>query len=189
MHLLISGFVRLLHVSPFNTEYTSLPLQRVFRGAITKLHQSTSKEHAIQLDGEPYPGIQGDYRMIENLFVELLRNAIQYTDPNLDPYIRVTVDVCRDKRNCRIRILDNGIGIPPQYVALVWKPLERLNDIRVDGLGLGLTYAKRVVEVHHGTIEIKPRSEGGTCVEILLPLAKRPESAKRKGAVKTERGV
>ena len=169
MHLLIQGFARILNVNSLAAERVRLPLLRVIRNAIIRLRKEVGHDCDIQV-GDDFPVMWGDFRQIETMFYELFRNGILYVPEDRTPLVRVTSEHSGDPGRCCIQIADNGIGIPPDYSNLVWRPLERLNDIRVEGLGLGLTYVRRVVEVHGGDVRFVSNGLPGTCVEIQLPL-------------------
>src|SRR5208283_487036 len=73
-----------------------------------------------------------------------------------------------------IRISDTGIGIPAEDIPLVVQPFYRTTsayDAKHQGAGLGLPFAKAVVELHGGTLAIESRLGLGTTVTITLPIA------------------
>ncbi len=169
MHLLIQGFARLLSVTSFSSQVSEFSLQHVMRSALNRIRREMEKEVEVQLPAG-LPRMVGNRQQIEHLFYELLRNAILFADEARENIVEVAFEDSEGPREaCRIWVKDRGIGIPQEYAELVWKPLERLNDIQVEGLGLGLAYVKRVVEVHGGQVRIVPEYSPGTCVEVVLP--------------------
>jgi signal transduction histidine kinase len=72
---------------------------------------------------------------------------------------------------CRVAVADAGPGIPPAIREKIFTPFF---TTRSRGTGLGLPTAKRLVEAHHGTIQIDCPPGGGTTVTVLLPLAGTP---------------
>jgi len=180
MHLLIRGFARILRVTSLGGQRVRLPLTRVIRSAVTRVQREFGQDCRIEV-GDSFPDIHGDFRQIETMFYELLRNGLFYVPKERTPTVQVVRAASHDARICVVRVIDNGIGIPSDYSSLVWKPLERLNDIRVEGPGLGLTYVKRVVEVHGGDVSLVPNGRPGTCVEIRFPIME-PEKERQRGA-------
>ncbi len=176
MHLLIQGFARLMQVSPLDCSRIHLSLERVVRSALVQVRKSLGDEYEVSVE-RPLPNVLGDYKQMEAVFCELLRNAILYVPPERRPNVRVFARPVEEEGVCAVCISDNGIGIPPEYAHLVWAPLERLNDMRVEGLGLGLTYVRRVVDVHGGRVRIAPQEGEGTCMELILPISKERDTA------------
>jgi signal transduction histidine kinase len=96
----------------------------------------------------------------------IVRNAVKHGAGG-------AVDVCLhpDGGLVHIEVLDKGPGIAPEHLGDVFEPFFRSNPTRnnVDGHGLGLAIAKRVVDTHGGRISAANRAEGGLRVTITLP--------------------
>src|SRR5215469_7966915 len=93
---------------------------------------------------------------------------------------RVTVSGENNAGTLRIRIRDTGIGIGTQDIPLVQQPFYRVNSVlygKHQGAGLGLPFAKSVVELHGGTLEIESELDVGTTVTVTLPLLPLPVEA------------
>jgi len=109
-----------------------------------------------------------DRHALQQVIVNLLGNALKYGAGPVDLAGCRTAD-----GGYRIQVVDRGPGIPPAMRAAVLEPFRQLDSSRRQGgLGLGLAIAKRLVEMHHGTIEICDTPGGGTTVAVTLP----PES-------------
>ena len=80
----------------------------------------------------------------------------------------------------QIRVCDTGFGVAPDQAELIFERFYQGNNPRHDrqpGTGIGLSLVKEIVQLHHGTILIQPRSSPGTCFVVLLPVATlQPES-------------
>jgi signal transduction histidine kinase len=103
------------------------------------------------------------------VFVNLIGNAIKFT-PACG---RVTISALFDRDRLRIRIRDTGIGIRTQDIPLVMQPFYRVDpalDSKHQGAGLGLPFAKSVIELHGGTLDIESELGSGTTVSLTLPL-------------------
>lgn len=97
----------------------------------------------------------------------LANNACQYGD-------RCTISLEDGRKGIRIRVLDDGPGIPEEHLAAVLEPFMRLDPARqrnTSGVGLGIPITVRVVADAGGTLKLGNRSEGGLCAEIHLPRA------------------
>jgi signal transduction histidine kinase len=81
-----------------------------------------------------------------------------------------------------LRITDNGIGIPPEHHQKIFTPLF---STKTYGVGLGLPLVKRIVEQHHGRIEVASEWKKGTTVAIWLPLASSMTKIEHGPAIQT----
>jgi two-component system sensor histidine kinase VicK len=87
----------------------------------------------------------------------------------------IDVELGRDDSLVELRVTDHGIGVPDDEVHRLTEPFYRSSRSRrhdLPGLGLGLTVAKLIVELHDGTLRLEPASGGGTTVTLRLPVAK-----------------
>ena len=101
--------------------------------------------------------IAADKERIEQVFTNLIGNAIKYT-PN-GGIIEISVK-------------DNGIGIPEENIPHLFERFYRVDKARnsdVGGTGLGLSISKEIVDAHHGVISVESRKGEGTKVTVLLP--------------------
>jgi signal transduction histidine kinase len=133
----------------------------------------TAENAAVEIvvDGNPstWPVIDADPVKLKQVFSNLIGNAIKFTPSGG----RVTVSGWVEKAELRIRIRDTGIGIAAQDIPLVLQPFYRVNSVldgKHQGAGLGLPFAKSVVELHGGTLTIESELGAGTTVTIILPL-------------------
>lgn len=112
--------------------------------------------------------VSGDRALLQQAFSNLVHNAIQYTRPGGE----VAVSLEEDGSWAVVSVRDTGVGIPAEDLPHVFKRFYRVEKSRsrhTGGSGLGLSIAKRVVEVHGGSIQIQSRSGHGTNVEVRLP--------------------
>ena len=142
--------------------------------------QSTAAAAAVLIiiDGDPsnWPVLEGDPLKLKQVFVNLIGNAVKFTPAGG----RVTISSEIDEAALRIRIRDTGIGIRAQDIPLVVQPFYRVNsvlDSTHQGAGLGLPFAKSVVDLHGGTLTIDSELGSGTTVTITLPLPRRADAA------------
>jgi two-component system phosphate regulon sensor histidine kinase PhoR len=114
------------------------------------------------------PTIIADKVHILNVFYNLIDNAIKYTPEK--PVIEI--ETWNTNRGIHIKISDNGIGIDLPNQKDVFKNLYRVptgNIHEVRGFGLGLYYAKTVVDYHHGNIQLESELKKGTAFDVFLP--------------------
>ena len=161
----------ILSVSVEGREYKYNPsvvyLQDVINGLTQVAGMNNGKKPAFNIDCAEDIKIMADEFHIKNLLATVIDNAVKYSaDPVVD--IRVT----EESNNVTIQIEDNGCGISKEHLSHVFEKFYRVptGDIHtVRGYGLGLYYAKQVVELHKGTITMNSRVGKGTTVTIRLP--------------------
>jgi len=138
--------------------------------------EAAKVELVVNQDPSNWPVIEGDSLKLKQVFVNLIGNAIKFTPAGG----RVTISGETDDVALHIRIRDTGIGIGAQDIPLVQQPFYRVNSVldgKHQGAGLGLPFAKSVVELHGGTLDIESELGSGTTVMITLPLVSMPVEA------------
>jgi signal transduction histidine kinase len=128
----------------------------------------------IQLNvAEKFPWVLGDHARIREVFYNLLSNAVKFIDKRKG---RIDISFTEREDECIFCIADNGTGIPSEELARVFVPFRRLPSHReVPGSGLGLYFAKTMVEQQHGRIWVESEVGVGSRFFVLLKRAKRSE--------------
>jgi PAS domain S-box-containing protein len=115
--------------------------------------------------------VHGDPTRLSQVFANLLTNAAKYTEPGGS----ITVVAQRVGEHVRIRVKDNGIGIPPELQQDIFAPftqVSRLLDRAPGGLGLGLPLVKSLVHLHGGSVSVFSEGPGcGSELTVELPAA------------------
>jgi signal transduction histidine kinase len=112
------------------------------------------------------PPIWADHDRLEQVFVNLLENAVRHAVGFTEVSIEASLHACGDRISVRVR--DDGPGVPVEAAERMFIPHERgLTD--GPGAGLGLPIARGIVEAHGGSIEFE-RVRVGTCVRVTLPV-------------------
>ncbi|WP_282636092.1 sensor histidine kinase [Sphingobacterium thalpophilum] len=116
-----------------------------------------------------FPLVDVDKAHLENILYNLLDNSLKYSDQAPD----IRVDVSLQKEYLRLSFSDNGIGIPKDYVDRVFDQFFRVpkgNVHATKGFGLGLSYVKKIVELHGGTIRVESQVGKGTTFILHIPV-------------------
>lgn len=141
-------------------------------GSTLRLVRGRARErnHRLTIDlPDAMPRLRVDARLIRQVLVNLLGNAIRYTPEGG----RITIAAALQPDGAfAFTISDNGPGIPESKRAQVMEPFVQLKEsqsVSGEGAGLGLPIAQRLVEAHGGTLQIRPPGAIGTEVTMILP--------------------
>jgi PAS domain S-box-containing protein len=127
----------------------------------------------LTLRVEPLERFIGDHDRLAQLLDNLISNAVKYTPPEG----RVEVSVSRSDALAVLEVRDSGYGIPEEEHARLFERFYRASAAtarEIQGVGLGLTIVKAIVEAHGGRIEVDSREGMGTTFRVELPFEKRP---------------
>ena len=163
MSRITSGRIRL---QPEPIELTEL-----LRGVIETYRQSAdAARHQLAFAASGVPiHVNGDRIRLTQVVSNILHNAVKYTPPGG----RIEIGLRTESRQAIVNVRDNGMGIPPEMLEHIFEPFAQLDRSfeRTDGgLGIGLTLAKRLIELHQGRIDVRSAGRGkGTEFLIHLP--------------------
>jgi len=133
--------------------------------------------HALEIIGPSSPvRAQGDAARLAQVVSNLLANAARYTPDG--GHIRLSI--MQERGAAVLKLKDNGIGIAKEMLMQVFNPFTRLDGARqryAGGMGIGLAFARRLVEIQGGSIEAFSEGEGrGSEFVVRLPLAQNSAS-------------
>jgi two-component system, chemotaxis family, CheB/CheR fusion protein len=158
-----------------------IELVSTLKGAV-ELSQEYLKERGQTLDF-PIPAnplyLDADDTRLEQVFGNLLNNASKFSDTGTVISLHIEAPLREDQaRNVVVRVRDTGIGIDPEVLPNVFDLFVQGNrslDRSHGGLGIGLTLAKRIVELHGGTVEAHSEGPGrGSEFVVRLPVLTDP---------------
>jgi two-component system heavy metal sensor histidine kinase CusS len=130
-----------------------------------KANASESGRNSLQLECVGSAGtVVGNPVLLSRAVENLLDNAIRHATE------RVTVTLTANERTARVRVADDGPGVPPELVPELFQRFARGDEARAgQGFGLGLSIARAIAEAHHGSVEFRP-SPGGAVFELTVPV-------------------
>ena len=140
-------------------------------------------EHHLTVDAD-LPRVSADRDAIAQALINLVNNAVKYSDSERYIAVDVTNDTRRGKRGVLISVHDRGIGIRPEDRARVVEGFFRASDGRVreqGGTGLGLALVKHIVDGHRGSLDIESRLVKGSTFRIFLPGSQRDDHPASSG--------
>lgn len=117
---------------------------------------------------EPLP-VTADRRRIQQVLLNLLSNAVKFTDRGGE----AGISVATRPGEVSVTIWDTGIGIPADHLPRIFAPFHQVDSSLAKsraGSGLGLALAKRLTEMHHGSLTVTSREAKGTEFTLTMPL-------------------
>ena len=124
--------------------------------------------------------LYADQLRMNQIFINLLTNAIKYTEPGGQVNVDLGEEPGETEKSVRLtyQVADTGMGMPPEFMAQMYKPFSRQTDSRVNtiqGTGLGLAITKQMIDLMHGAIDCQSEVGKGTTFTVTLdiPLADR----------------
>jgi two-component system CheB/CheR fusion protein len=158
-----------------------VPLRDVVRDAVASVRPIMERQrHELRVSVSEEPvELDADGARLTQVFANLLNNAARYTPEGG----RVAIEAVREGREAVVTVSDNGIGIPRPILPRIFEMFYQGDEGRLTrgGLGIGLTLARSLAEMHGGTITVS--SDGanrGSKFEVRLPVAERPAEVEAK---------
>jgi len=138
------------------------------RRKIKRFRKSRRRTHRIEFDTSVKDArVMLDEELFDQVIDNVLSNAIKFSSIGSEINVKLTVE----NEQAVMHIRDKGIGIPEVDQPRLFDPFHRGENVgNLPGTGLGLTLVERVVDAHHGYVEIRSREGQGTTVLLYLPL-------------------
>lgn len=163
----------LLLAKPRKLDFKELHIEMVLKKIITLMEAQANlygvKIKFNQCEGVPSLIIHGEENKLKQVFINLLKNAIEAMEEGGE----ITISLQRSEKDVEIKIIDGGSGISPELLSKVGQPFFTTKE---KGTGLGLMVCYSIIESHQGKMGIYSKSGQGTTVSILLPRYQTPEN-------------
>lgn len=168
LHQTVEG---ILHLSRLESHAVHIEMEEVLLGEVlqtvvaelTDLGERKGVALKLVLPADPF-SIRGDREMLRRLFVNLIQNAIKFTQQG-----EVNVELQNDSEFVRVAVKDTGIGLEPGDLTKIFGRFFQ-KTAAVEGSGIGLTIAQKIVAFHNGVIWAESEGIGrGTQMYVLLP--------------------
>ncbi|MFO7897187.1 MAG: ATP-binding protein [Candidatus Cloacimonadales bacterium] len=157
---------KLEHVQKLELEQIDLP--QMIQNTLL-LFEENLKAKNLQLQTDipaDLPLLQADYFKLEQVLINLIDNAIKYTDFG---EIQISISA---QESLLIKISDSGRGIPAQHLQRLFERfyvVDKSRSRKLGGTGLGLSIVKHIVQLHQGQIEVESQIGSGTTFTVTLP--------------------
>ena len=180
MSQLIKDVLHYALISDGTNELQEIDLNVIFDNVLSDFEVSIREKGAV-LKADLLPKIKGNASQIQQLFANLISNSIKFSSAK--PVINITSRILRKNEvlgrykniheahsYVELKFKDNGIGFDQKYAQQVFEIFQSLQDRSVySGTGIGLAVCKKIVENHHGLINVESAPEIGTTFTVLLP--------------------
>ena len=174
---LLSLFDEILDLSRIESGTVAIPATEVDLGEAALLALSSvsdmASRHGVRLLGpavlEEFT-IMGDLGRLTQIFSQLLSNGIKFNRRGGE----VSLSYRREGgEKVRITVADNGQGVPPDKVDMLFEPFERLGveGLNIKGAGVGLTLVKKLAAMMKGAVEVESKLGAGSKFHVIFPLA------------------
>ena len=183
MGLLVDDLLEYSHVSRGVDKMEAIDLNQKVAKVLEDL-ELTVLEKKARIDVGPLPTIKGHRRQVQQLFQNLVGNALKYSKEGEPPVISITSrEVSGSEPTDRgpaldphrhyhlIEVRDNGIGFEQEHAERIFNVFTRLHGKgEYSGVGVGLSIVRKVVENHHGLIWAESEPGKGATFKVLLPV-------------------
>lgn len=167
---IIDSLLRLSRAGRVELRCSQADLNAIMARVVESL-QNTISERGAKVMVKPLPSVWGDTTVLEQIFANLIGNALNYLDPARPGVIEVGVrEPPADGGHVTYYVKDNGLGIPQAYHQKVFQAFQRFHAERAKGEGMGLASVRRLVDRHGGKIWFESAAGEGTTFFVSLPV-------------------
>ena len=175
MQTLVSDLLALSRVTTAAQPFEDLPLSDVFDTVLSDLSVALDEAEG-HVEVAEVPTIEADRTQMDQLFRNLIGNALKFRKPGIAP--RVTVRMAAEAKPLpaipgpahTIVVADNGIGFEPSQGSKLFQPFKRLHARhQYEGAGIGLAICEKIVLRHHGRITATGTPGEGATFTVTLP--------------------
>ncbi|MHC5059642.1 MAG: PAS domain-containing sensor histidine kinase [Planctomycetota bacterium] len=179
MRSLLEGLTSLSRIGTAAIELKPVDMNKLIKGVTRAMRYQIQNNDVSVIIDRKLPGCLGDVSQIDQVFTNLLDNALKYLEPSRKGNIHITGRVENDMSIYRVE--DNGIGIADEHLEQIFEIFYQLYPAGpAGGEGLGLTIIRRILGRHNGRIRVESKVGKGSSFFVSLPHAKPPKSTTSK---------
>ena len=182
LSVIIDALLRLSRAGRVEYRWQPVDVEATARRVVEALG-STIAERGATVTARPMPPAWGDPTAVEQIFANLIGNAVNYLDPDRPGEVEVGAldgdgqDPSIGAGHLTYYVRDNGLGIPESGLSKLFLAFQRFHDGRARGEGIGLALVRKIVERHGGTIRVESAQGIGTTFFVDLPAPPRDGQA------------
>lgn len=185
---IIDALLRLSRAGRLEYKFQAVEMNAIVNRVVESL-RATMAEKGATVAVKSLPPAWGDPIAMDQVFANLIGNALNYLDPKRPGAIEVGSEeqvACGENGRRSLRtyyVRDNGLGIPEAYLPKVFQAFQRLHPEAARGEGMGLAIVRRIVERHGGRIWVESVQGEGTTFFVALPGPAPPDAPPRWNGV------
>jgi light-regulated signal transduction histidine kinase (bacteriophytochrome) len=136
---------------------------------LVEINQESFKTRGIDVViHAPLPHFKFERAHLVQLFQNLIMNAAKFMGDQPQP--KIEIGGTQTKDSVEYYVKDNGIGIDPAYHKKIFDVFQRLNDVEVEGTGIGLAVVKKIVGLAHGAVRVESQKGQGATFFVQFPV-------------------
>lgn len=156
----IQGLLEYSRIARGPGKFVEVDCNQIIDDVREDLHTAI-RETAAEVNSDTLPVVRGDGRLLLGLFRNLISNAVKFARKGNPPIVRISSS--ETDSHWQFSVADNGIGIDPAQADRIFQVFQRLHSsAEYAGTGIGLALCKKIVELHGGTIELRPSEASGS---------------------------
>jgi K+-sensing histidine kinase KdpD len=153
--------------------FTDVNLSEIIARVLWQLSHQIQTSKAVLNFPHISQVVRADPKIVEQVLVNLLENALQFTADKVIPHIEIWTEYKREM--VKVCVKDNGVGVEPQYRERIFRAFERLSPMEAGRTGIGLAIVKQGIERMGGRVGLESQPGKGSTFWFELPHAKSQE--------------
>jgi len=168
MFSLIEKLLQYAVAAEAQLELSTVDMDKLFRAAYQEIAAAEGGRDIIFNIEGTLPKVQGDAVLLKQVVSNLLCNAVKFTRSREKALIKVA---CSNKTGrYKFSVTDNGVGFDMAYASKLFGIFQRMHTQKsFEGSGVGLATVKKIIEKHHGNVDIESKENQGTTVSFTIP--------------------
>jgi len=169
MNIYVESIINITNLSKRELESTNVDSAILVDATVKEILASSPEYDKVMVEiSSPLPAINGDEVMINQLFQNVISNAIKYSSKKDNASVKISA--AEEEKSFIFLIEDNGIGIEKENIPKIFTLFRRLvPEGEYEGNGIGMSIVQRILERNQATIDIESKIEKGTIVKIIWP--------------------
>lgn len=152
MEKMLNGLLQISRTGRLDMNIQYVDVNKLLNQIVQSIDfQAKEKNATIVID--ELPGCYGDENLLNQLFSNIIINALKYQHPNRKTEIKINAE--KTYKKVIYAVHDNGIGISTEHLEKIWNVFYRIDNTETQGEGIGLSVVKRIIEKHKGKIWVR----------------------------------